>query len=217
MPAASTGFPRRCYNPHPNKKIILICLKPADEVRDLRAAAGSAKAQHLAAATVSGLLCSWPAHAAKRRLFSVSPGRPLAAVPTQPRLQAMSRVTKAQAALRLAHTTAGCCAQGGESLMGDSAAIAAAMPEFVLQRFQDRGGVLYTRRYVSAAAAKARGDDGPPALTWQDRTGFSDPAAAAGFFKDLGFKVECQEGDTLVATHVAPPVVPHPVTGQPVW
>jgi hypothetical protein len=119
----------------------------------------------------------------------------------------------------LAYTSAGGCVQGGESLMGDSAAIAAAMPDFVLQRFQDRGGVLYTRRYVSAAAAAAKAGDssGPPALTWQERTGCSDPEAAAGFFKDLGFKVEWQEGDTLVATHVAPPVVPHPVTGQPVW
>jgi hypothetical protein len=29
-----TGSTRRCYNPRPNKKIILICLKPADEVRE---------------------------------------------------------------------------------------------------------------------------------------------------------------------------------------
>jgi hypothetical protein len=97
--------------------------------------------------------------------------------------------------------------QGGESLIGDSAAIAAAMPEFVLQRFADRGGVLYTRKYISAAATKAASADGtiaPPGLSWQERTGFSDQAAAAGFFTDLGFEVEWQEGDTLVATHVAP-------------
>lgn len=105
--------------------------------------------------------------------------------------------------------------QGGESLIGDSAAIAATMPDFVLQRFADRGGIRYTRRYVSTDAPMT--PDGVPALTWQERTGFTDPEAAAGFFKDLGFKVEWQEGDTLVATHVAPPVVPHPVTGQPVW
>lgn len=97
--------------------------------------------------------------------------------------------------------------QGGESLIGDSAAIAAAMPEFVLQRFADRGGVLYTRKYISAAASKASADSGvaPPGLSWQERTGFSDPQAAAGFFTDLGFKVEWQEADTLVARHVAPP------------
>lgn len=47
--------------------------------------------------------------------------------------------------------------------------------------------------------------------------GFTDPEAAAGFFKGLGFQVEWKEADTLVATHVAPAVVPHPVTGQPVW
>jgi hypothetical protein len=41
--------------------------------------------------------------------------------------------------------------QGGESLIGDSAGIAAAMPESVLQRFADRGGVRYTRRYESSA------------------------------------------------------------------
>lgn len=104
-------------------------------------------------------------------------------------------------------------------MLGDSAAIAAAMPEEVLQRFADRGGVRYVRTYISAEAAAASGasHDGPPALTWQERTGFKDPEAAAGFFKDLGFVVEWKEGDTLVATHVAPPVVPHPISGQPVW
>jgi hypothetical protein len=29
--------------------------------------------------------------------------------------------------------------------------------------------------------------------------------------------VEWKEGDEMVATHVAPAVVPHPVTFQPVW
>lgn len=100
--------------------------------------------------------------------------------------------------------------------MGDSAAIAADMPEFVLQRFADKGGLKYTRTYVSAEAPAATSGS-IPALTWQERTGFSDPEAAAGFFKDLGFKVEWKEGDTLIATHVAPAVVPHPSTGQPVW
>jgi len=106
--------------------------------------------------------------------------------------------------------------QGGESLIGDSAAIAADMPEFVLQRFADKGGMTYTRTYVSAEAPLDTSRV-IPALTWQERTGFSDPEAAAGFFKDLGFKVEWKEGDTLIATHVAPAVVPHPSTGQPVW
>jgi hypothetical protein len=96
--------------------------------------------------------------------------------------------------------------QGGESLIGDSTAIAAAMREFVLQRFADRGGVLYTRKYISAAkAASADSGIAPPGLSWQERTGFSDPEAAAGFFTDLGFRVEWQAADTLVATHVAPP------------
>lgn len=108
--------------------------------------------------------------------------------------------------------------QGGESLTGDSAAIAAAMPDWVLQRFADHGGVLYTRTYISAEAAAAdKAPGGFPALTWQDRTGFTDPEAAAGFFRDLGFSVTWKDGETLVATHVAPAVVPHPVTGQPVW
>lgn len=56
-----------------------------------------------------GLLCSWPAaHAAERSLFWDSPGRQLAVVRTQPGVHTMSRdITKAQAALRLTHTTAG--------------------------------------------------------------------------------------------------------------
>lgn len=57
----------------------------------------------------------------------------------------------------------------------------------------------------------------PDALTWQERTGFTDREAAAGHFKDLGFAVEWKENDTLVAWHYAPAVVPHPVTRQPVW
>jgi hypothetical protein len=47
--------------------------------------------------------------------------------------------------------------QGGESLIGDSAGIAAAMPESVLQRFADRGGVLYTRRYTVLLTANVNG------------------------------------------------------------
>jgi hypothetical protein len=48
-------------------------------------------------------------------------------------------------------------------------------------------------------------------------TGFTDREAAAGVFKDLGFSVEWKEGDEMLTRHVAPAVVPHPVTGQPVW
>lgn len=48
-------------------------------------------------------------------------------------------------------TAAGVLLQGGESLIGDSAGIAAAMPDSVLQRFADHGGVRYTRRYAASA------------------------------------------------------------------
>jgi hypothetical protein len=103
--------------------------------------------------------------------------------------------------------------------MGDTAAIAAAVPRHVLERFEQRGGVRYRRTYISADAPQGTtGPSGAPALSWQERTGASDRDAAARFFRDLGFDVDWRDGGaTLVATHVAPAVVPHPVTGQRLW
>lgn len=68
-------------------------------------------------------------------------------------------------------------AQGGESLIGDGKAITAAIPDHIIQKFADKGGIKYTRTYPSAAAAAAGpavASSGFSMPTWQERTGFED-------------------------------------------
>lgn len=118
------------------------------------------------------------------------------------------------------------------------------MPEAVLQRFADKGGIKYTRTYYSTATLEAMKQQqqqqqdqkqqqqpqkqqqqpprrGPPPMSWQEKTGCSDKEAAAAYFTKLGFTVEFRdtpEGpDTLVAWHVVPAVIRHPVTLQQLW
>jgi hypothetical protein len=116
--------------------------------------------------------------------------------------------------------------QGGESLIADGAAITAAMPPHVMQRFQERGGIKNSRLYCSAeqlpSSPQSSASSGLvlPRMTWQERTGCLDKAGAAKYFMNLGFNVEFRqqpEPDTLHAWYTVPAVVAHPLTQQPLW
>lgn len=118
--------------------------------------------------------------------------------------------------------------QGGESLLGSTAELTARLPPHIIQHYASKGGVKYTRRYPSAAAAAARDPTAPPTSTeglmpasWQERTGCSDKAGAEAFFTSLGCTVEWtgDDEDVMVAWNVQPAVVPHPTRPDlpPLW
>jgi alpha-ketoglutarate-dependent taurine dioxygenase len=98
-------------------------------------------------------------------------------------------------------------AQGGETTLGDSRRILAAMPPDVRARFESKG-LLYIRNLPSGAGS---------GYSWQDAFGTSDRTEVERHCAAIGAEHEWLGGDLLRLTEARPATAVHPATGEEVW
>ncbi|MEV7130827.1 TauD/TfdA family dioxygenase [Streptomyces sp. NPDC093260] len=94
---------------------------------------------------------------------------------------------------------------GGETPVADSAAVLRALPADLVRRFEDRGGVLYTRTYRTGMG-----------LSWQEGFQSDDKGYVESYCADHGIET-AWDGDVLRTRQQRPAVAVHPVTGRKVW
>jgi alpha-ketoglutarate-dependent taurine dioxygenase len=97
-------------------------------------------------------------------------------------------------------------AQGGETTLGDSRRILAAIPTAVRARFESKG-LLYIRNLPSGAGS---------GYSWQDAFGTGDREAVERHCAAIGADHEWI-GDLLRMTEVRPATLVHPATGEKIW
>jgi alpha-ketoglutarate-dependent taurine dioxygenase len=97
-------------------------------------------------------------------------------------------------------------AQGGETTLGDSRRILAAMPPAIRARFESKG-LLYIRNLPSGAGS---------GYSWQDAFGTGDRAQVERHCAAIGAEHEWI-GDLLRMTEVRPATAVHPATGEEIW
>ncbi|HEX8125259.1 MAG TPA: TauD/TfdA family dioxygenase [Allosphingosinicella sp.] len=98
-------------------------------------------------------------------------------------------------------------AQGGETTLGDSRRILAAMPAEVRARFESKG-LLYIRNLPSGAGS---------GYSWQDAFGTGDRSEVERHCTAIGAEHRWLDGDLLRLTELRPATAVHPGTGEEVW
>jgi alpha-ketoglutarate-dependent taurine dioxygenase len=98
-------------------------------------------------------------------------------------------------------------ADRGETTLGDSRRILAAMPQAVRARFQAKG-VRYIRNLPSGAGS---------GYSWQDAFGTEDRAEVERHCAAIGAEHEWLGGDVLRVMEVRPATSVHPATGEETW
>lgn len=89
--------------------------------------------------------------------------------------------------------------QGGENLLGRNADVTNYLAPATLHTFEQKGGVRYVRRY------HAPNSEPKYAMSWQERTGYSTPDAAAQHWLDLGFQeVSFATDGSLIVANTQP-------------
>ncbi len=96
---------------------------------------------------------------------------------------------------------------GGETTLGDSRQILAAMPSLVRAAFE-RKGVRYIRHLWSGTGT---------GYSWQDVFCSDDRAEVEARCATIGADIEWLAGDVLRVVQVRPAIAVHPDTGEEVW
>lgn len=95
---------------------------------------------------------------------------------------------------------------GGETPVGDARRIMKRIPEEIMQRFVDRGGVLYRRNF-----------GGRFGLPWQRVFSTSNKDEVGAICRKRGVDFEWKGEDWIVTTVVGPALINHPKTKETIW
>jgi alpha-ketoglutarate-dependent taurine dioxygenase len=95
---------------------------------------------------------------------------------------------------------------GGETPIGDNRKITARIPDEIIKRFVDRGGVLYRRNF-----------GGRFGLPWQRVFSTEDKDQVAAICSEKGVDFEWKGDDWVMTEVVGPALVKHPKTGESIW
>ncbi|KAK9798209.1 hypothetical protein WJX73_006483 [Symbiochloris irregularis] len=109
--------------------------------------------------------------------------------------------------------------KGGENLVARNAEVTSYIPPEILQKFDDRGGIRYTRRYGKEDKPPEQGDGGlrPGTISWKTRTGADTIDAAAQYWRDLGFTEVSHDAEgTLTVVNTQPACLQGP-SGEPLF
>ncbi|KAK9798497.1 hypothetical protein WJX73_001882 [Symbiochloris irregularis] len=110
--------------------------------------------------------------------------------------------------------------RGGENLLASNAEMTSYIPPEILWKFDDKGGIRYTRQYIQEGGPLQQCKDAVTQsdfISWKTRTGADTIEEAAQYWRDLGFTEVSHDAEgTLTVANTQPACIAGP-SGAPLF